>query len=112
MPDGGRTVPALLPRLLRDLRLMILEVNVPYPVCKLANPLYRVAATELPVSGIKAQAQNRRVGHFEQVLCFRRSLDPRADMVVEHSTQTSLVHHALRNVVRASGKYAPSIVIH
>src|SRR5689334_22760646 len=52
--DGLEVVPALRARTLSDLRLAVLEVNMPDTVRVAAQPLYRVAAAKTIVTGIEA----------------------------------------------------------
>ena len=62
---------------------MVLEVDVPDPVCMPPDALDCIASSEPVVAGVEAEPEDLGIGHGQEPGSLLRGLHPGADMMVE-----------------------------
>ena len=100
-------VPSLLARTRSDLRVVILEVDVPDAVGMAPQAGHRIAPAEAVVPRVEAESQDLGVGHAHQPRRLFRRLDPGADVVMEDGAQPRLTFYRPRNAIGALGEHLP-----
>ena len=111
MTHAGEVIPLLGPRAPRNLRLDILQMDVPDAVFEAIESRDQVAilspSAVVIVAGVKHESKSLRIGQLKQGCNLFRRLHITCAVVMEDCPQARFVEDSARNLIGSAGKCLP-----